>query len=137
MLNSSGAHARSRPAAGYLPGLIVFLVHWLTSAGSFAGELPGKTFDLALPRGAAPVLARVLQVEKDDLVRLRVTSEVAGELHLHAYRLDVKVIPGTPSVLDFKARATGRFRIEWHAADTVKKSDHHGPALAILEVRPK
>ena len=137
MINSKVAHVRSRTSAGHRPVWVFFLACWLASANSLAGESPAKTFDLAITRGAAPVLARVLQVEKDDLVRLRVTSEMPGELHLHAYRLEVKVNPGTPSVLDFKARATGRFRIEWHATETVKKSDHHGPALAILEVRPK
>ena len=101
-------------------------------------EPPGKTFDLTIARGAAPAQSRVLRVEKGDGVRLRVTSEVAGEIHLHAYRLQVNVMPGTPAELNFTARATGRFRIEWHAADgTAKKGDHHGPPLATLEVRPK
>ena len=83
-----------------------------------------------------PQRARVLQVHKDDAVRLRVTSEAPGEIHLHAYRLDAKVAPGAPAGLNFKARATGRFRIEWHPAGGTK-GDHHGPPLAFLEVRPK
>jgi heme/copper-type cytochrome/quinol oxidase subunit 2 len=80
----------------------------------------------------------LLRVEKDDSVRLRVTSEVAGEIHLHGYRLEMKVAPGTQAELQFKAHATGRYRIEWHAAGgAAMKGDHHGPPLATLEVRPK
>ena len=46
---------------------------------------------------------------------------------------------GTPAEISFKAHATGRFRIEWHAvADkNAKAGAHHAPPLAILEVRPK
>ena len=80
----------------------------------------------------------VLLVVKDDMVRLRVTSEAAGEIHLHGYRLEIKLEPGTPQELSFKARATGRYRIEWHlAGEAEKKGDHHGPPFATLEVRPK
>lgn len=138
MKRKTGASLWSRFRAGLCAALACFLAGGPGAAAALAAEPPGITFDLAVTRGATPVLARVLQVAKDDLVRLRVTSEVAGELHLHAYRLEVKVVPGTPSELEFRARAAGRFRIEWHAAaDRTKKADHHGPALAILEVRPK
>ena len=80
----------------------------------------------------------MLRVTRDDTVRLLVTSGVAGNIHLHAYRLEANVVPGVPAELSFKARATGRFRIEWHpSAETGKKDDHHAPPLAVLEVRPK
>jgi len=115
------------------------LLSWFFATGAaFSAEIPVKDFDLAIGRGAAAASAHVLRVDKDDTVRLRVTSEVAGDIHLHAYRLEAKVAPGAPAELNFKARATGRFRIEWHPAGaTGKKSDHHGPPFAILEVRPR
>ena len=108
---------------------------------SFAGQAadpPEKFFELEVPRGPATTKPRVLRVEKDDLVRLRATSAVAGEIHIHGYRLEAKLTAGAPHELAFKARATGRYRIEWHpAGETAKKGDHHGPPLATLEVRPK
>ena len=121
--------------ASPLLGLLFCLVSY---AAAQAADPPEKVFELAIPRNAAAVKPRVLLVEKDDMVRLRATSEVAGEMHLHGYRLELKLTPGTPHELQFKARATGRYRIEWHpAGEAAQKGDHHGPPLATLEVRPK
>jgi len=118
-----------------LPCLLLCLV---SSTAALAVEPPAKVLELTIPGGALPKKPQVLRVEKDDLVRLRVTSDVAGEVHLHGYRLEMKLTPGTPQDLTFKTRATGRYRIEWHPAGATKsKDDTHGPALAILEVRPK
>lgn len=116
----------------------VLLCSLFATGSALPAEIPVKDFELAIPRAAAAEKIRVLHAYKDDLVRLKVTSEVAGEIHLHAYRLDAKVAPGAPGELNFKARATGRFRIEWHPAEgTTNKGDRHGPPLALLEVRPK
>jgi len=131
-------HAASLP---YVRVILAFLIaaaacHHDTSA--LAAEPAAKTFELAIPQEADRVAARVLRVKKDDLVRLRITSETAGEIHLHAYRLDVKVTPGSLAELSFKARATGRFRIEWHPESVpAKKGYQHAPPLATLEVRPR
>ena len=103
-----------------------------------AAAVETKTFDLVVPNGAGPVATRVFRVHENDVVRLRVTSGVPGEAHLHAYRLHAKVASGHPGDLNFTARATGRFRIEWHrAAATGSTSDHHAPPLATLEVWPR
>lgn len=108
-----------------------------TTAAQAADPLE-KIVELTIPAGALPKKPRVFRVEKDDPVRLRMTSETAGEVHLHGYRLEMKLTPGTTGELAFKARATGRYRIEWHpAGEAPSKGDHHGPPLAILEVRPK
>jgi hypothetical protein len=82
---------------------------------------------------------RLIAVQKDDRLRLRITSNLAGELHLHAYRLGVAVAPGQAAELAFTAHATGRFRIEWHpaAARADAPDAHHAPPLATLEVRPR
>lgn len=121
--------------ASQLSCLLICLLWFVTGR---AAELPEKFFELAVTRGAAPAKPRLLRVEKDDLVRLQVASEIAGEVHLHGYRLEVKLAAGVPQELAFKARATGRYRIEWHPAGAAPaKDDHHGLPLAILEVRPK
>jgi hypothetical protein len=116
-------------------GLLLCLAPYALAS---AAEVPARTFELTITRSAAPVKSRVLHVEKDDVVRLRVMSEEAGEIHLHGYRLALKLAPGIPGEMQFKARATGRFRIEWHGADAAAKPEsHHSPPLAVLEVRPK
>jgi hypothetical protein len=107
------------------------------AAVAVAADAPQKTFDLAISRGAVPKEQRLLRVDKGDLVRIRLKADTPGEVHLHAYRLVTKVTPGSTSELKFTARATGRFRIEWHPAGEASKGDHHGPPLARLEVRPK
>ncbi len=119
-----------------LPGLVAAAV----AASALAANPPEKTFDLALAlaRGVAPAEQRVMRVSKGDAVRLRLTSDSAGDIHLHGYRLEAKLAPGQPAELAFTAYATGRYRLEWHGAgDDAKTGQHHGPALATLEVRPK
>ena len=109
-----------------------------TAMGAFAAEPPEKTFSLSIVRGALPAEQRLLRVEKGDAVRLRLTSDAPGEIHLHGYRLEAKLTPGNPTELAFKAYATGRYPFEWHGAgDAAKTGSHHGPPLATLEVRPK
>jgi FtsP/CotA-like multicopper oxidase with cupredoxin domain len=105
---------------------------------ALAAEPPEKTFSLSIVRGALPAEQRLLRVEKGDAVRLRLTSDAPGEIHLHGYRLEAKLTPGKPAEIAFKAYATGRYPFEWHGAgDAGKTGSHHGPPLATLEVRPK
>ena len=122
----------------FTPITVCLLLSSLLAGPVFAAESAVRAFDLAIPGAGVVASPRVLRVLKDDVVRLKITGEAAGEIHLHAYRLEAKVAPGAPAELSFTARATGRFRIEWHRDDaTTKKGDHHGPPLAFLEVRPK
>jgi hypothetical protein len=107
----------------------------------FARTAPAaeQSFELTIRDNAVPSAARVLRVQKNDRVVLRLTSDAPGELHLHGYRLEAKLAPGTARELAFDAYATGRYRLEWHPA-AGKRSDargHHGPPLATLEVRPQ
>ncbi len=97
------------------------------------------SFELDLVRGVAPIKQRYLRVAKDDEVSVRVLSDVAGEIHLHGYKLEAKVAPGKPAHLKFKAFATGRYRFDWHpAGEADAKAGHaHGAAPATLEVRPR
>ena len=116
------------------------------AAESVAAE---KVFALDITAGKTPAAQQAIRVQKNDLVKLRIKSDTAGEVHLHAYRQDIKLAPGTPAEISFKAHATGRFRIEWHgaagteikAANAAKAATstgaHHAPPLAVLEVRPK
>ncbi len=116
---------------------IALLCLTATAVASAAGS-PEKTFDLTIAQGAIPAEQRALRVNKDDAVRLRFTSDAPGEIHLHGYRLEARLTPGVPGELNFKAYATGRYRLEWHPAGaTGKPGCHHGPPPATLDVRPR
>ena len=104
---------------------------------ALAAPSPEKTFDLTISRGAVSPGERVWRVNKDDVVRLRVTSDAPGEIHLHGYLLSAKLMPGSRAKLAFKAYATGRYRLEWHPAGEIKSGGHHAPPLATLEVGPQ
>jgi hypothetical protein len=105
-----------------------------------------KSFQLNLQKGLAPKAERWVQVTKGDAVRIKLTSDQPGELHLHAYRVVAKLTDAKQVVdVNFQAQATGRFRFEWHPAVAPKASGaapvaatgHHHEAVATLEVRPK
>ena len=106
-----------------------------TVSASIAEE---RSFELGIVNGALPEQQRRLTVTKDDNVRLRVTSDVAGELHLHAYRIALKLTPGEPKHIGFKAFATGRFPFEWHGtADAKSAKQHSHGGFGVIEVHPK
>lgn len=117
--------------------LFVFAV--CAVGGAHAAGPPEKTFELTIVRGALPAPQRLLKVEKGDALKLQITSDAPGELHLHGYRLAAKLLPGQPAELAFTAYATGRYPLEWHAAGEAAATGAHrrGPPLATLEVRPK
>ena len=119
----------------FMPALLVMLGLLFASRAAGAAD---KTLELAIARGTLAAEQRLLRVNKGDAVRLRVTSDAPGEIHLHGYRLEAKLAPGVPAEIAFQAHATGRFRLEWHpAGETAKSGSHHGPPPAILEVRPR
>jgi hypothetical protein len=53
------------------------------------------------------------------------------ELHLHGYDIEVKVSPGSPAVMSFKASIPGRFSVEQHG-----QGPGHHRAVLYLEVYP-
>ncbi|NML44622.1 hypothetical protein HHL11_12725 [Ramlibacter sp. G-1-2-2] len=89
--------------------------------------------ELRIAGGKLPEAQRRIVALQGDRLRWRVSSDAPGELHLHAYRLAVRVGPGSPQELAFTAAATGRFPLEWHAG----AGQHHEAPLAWLEVRPR
>jgi FtsP/CotA-like multicopper oxidase with cupredoxin domain len=111
----------------------------IATADVLAAGPPEKSFDLTIARGAVPTEQRVLRVDKGDAVRIRLTSDAPGDVHLHGYRLEAKLTPGSAAELAFEAYAMGRYRIEWHGAGATGGSTggHHSAPLASLEVRPK
>ncbi len=105
-----------------------------------AQEKSEVALNLAIVDGTLPKVLRLIQVHKGDKLRWRISSNTAGELHLHAYRLSAQLQGGQETELVFDAFATGRFRLEWHAAQDKRApgaTSHHAPPLAILEVLPR
>jgi hypothetical protein len=105
----------------------------ITATGFAAtGSAPAEALhELRITDGKVPADEQLIAARKGDRLRLRIVSNTGGELHLHAYRLSVRLAAGQPADLTFDAFATGRFKIEWHPAE-----GHEGVGLATLEVRP-
>jgi FtsP/CotA-like multicopper oxidase with cupredoxin domain len=101
-----------------------------------AGDAPAETAPAPPPprverirmRDGAPAgEARTLVYEDGETVRLRFTSNVADEVHIHGVDRYVDVAPGETASTRFKADGQGIFEIESHTTGTL---------LAKLEVRP-
>jgi hypothetical protein len=86
-----------------------------------------------------PKAQRLIKARKGDKLRWRISSNTAGTLHLHAYRLIAPLQAGQTKELAFDAFATGRFRLEWHGEQDKSSGNagHHAPPLAIVEVLPR
>ena len=109
------------------------------AAQSNANANAEKTLALSIINGTLPANQALIKVYQGDRLRWRITSDRPGDLHLHGYRLKAQLQAGQAREVAFTAFATGRFRLEWHAADAMSPAAvaHHAPALAMLEVRPR
>lgn len=67
-------------------------------------------------------------VSQGQEVQLRVTSDVADELHLHGYDKKLPLVAGTAATLTFTAENSGRYEYELHGSETV---------IGVIEVQPK
>jgi hypothetical protein len=59
---------------------------------------------------------RSLKVKEGGIVRLRIQSDTADEVHIHGYDLHKDVAKGGSVVFDFQAKDAGKFEIELEAA---------------------
>lgn len=96
------------------------------AADSLRGSSP-TIYDIEA-RSGRRISEPVITVQQGDEVRLRITSDVPDEFHLHGYNLHVAVSPGKSGMLKFTAKLTGRFPYELHKS---------GLELGALEVYPK
>jgi hypothetical protein len=73
-----------------------------------------------------------ISAEKDEIVRIVVTSDAPDEIHLHGYDIEREAEPGRPARFRFKADVEGSFELESHTAE------HAGnePLIARLNVGP-
>jgi hypothetical protein len=107
------------------------LAAWL-ALGAVAGVgAEPLTIELALRNGRLPENGRVIRVKQGDDVTLRWTTDRACTLHVHGYEIEEQLTPGTPVIVRFTARATGRFPIETHGPGKEERT------VGYLEVHPR
>lgn len=109
------------------------------SAGAVSVWAADKVIELQLTGDTVPVAQRSWRVTRGDKVTLRISGDTPGQLHLHAYHVDIKVVPGQTAETTFDAYATGRFRLQFHSANPKPSSaaEHHAGPLATLDVMPQ
>ena len=88
--------------------------------------------DLPIVNRSTALARADLRATQGETVRLTVTTDEPGEVHLHGYDLTADVAPGHPGELVFEATTAGAFAINFHvfaAGDmTGSGSDHHASA---------
>lgn len=75
---------------------------------------------------------KTITVKKGDSVRIVVTSDAPGELHLHGFDIEKEAGPGKPARFDFKANIEGEFVLESHALEDAGLE----PTLVKVRVEP-
>jgi hypothetical protein len=83
-----------------------------TTTSAAATDEPAGGIVLEIVGGNAVGGVRREKVKQGSEVRLRITSDVADELHVHTYDLTVDVEPGEPAELVFEATIPGIHEIE-------------------------
>jgi hypothetical protein len=114
-------------------GCALFLLFYIFSLQSHAED---RIFRIDIKDGKIPHSEKVMRVKKGDQITWKVKSDADGELHIHAYQIDLTIKMGTEKSHIFKAYATGRFRVEWHPERERGKGIHHQESLALFEVFP-
>lgn len=94
-----------------------------TTAGTIDGT---RVIDVVFSHGRVAGGVRTEVVPLGDKVRLRVTSDVAEEVHVHTYDVMADVAPGQTVELELTATIPGRFEVEL---------EKEGRQLVVLEVR--
>ena len=100
-------------------------------------QAEARVFNINIKKGVIPSADRLMRVQKDDQITWRIESDSDGELHIHAYQIDLTIKAGVKKTYSFKAFATGRYRVEWHPESERGQGIHHEDSLALFEVFPK
>ena len=114
--------------------LISIALAWAAATTIVAVGAAEPTFDLRIERGRVPESMQVIRVKEGDVVKLRWATDRPITLHLHGYDIEMKIEPGTVGVMEFVARATGRFPVEVH--DPAGGHSHGEAPLVRIEVYP-
>lgn len=119
--------ARARLMRAVVTGVLAGVLVLLGVAGGCAsdsggngpsdGTPPAKRLSVTIADGTVSPNATRVEVADGTPIRIRVTSDVSDELHVHGYDESLEVEPGKPGTLEFVADEAGRFEIELHDAD--------------------
>lgn len=110
--------APSAPSSSSAPGT--------TGSVATTATEPVRTIEVTFAAGQVVGGARRETVRLGEKVRVRVTSDIADEVHIHTYDVSGAVAPGQPVELTFTASIPGRHEVE------LEKKDKQ---LLTLEVR--
>jgi hypothetical protein len=128
---------RVRIGAGVLL-VAVAVVLFIVLRGSGSSDDNGLTFNGKKAEGTPTIKLQggkpvggvdQLEVKSGDPVRFRVTSDIAGEVHVHGYDYEKPIKAGGSVSFDFPAKLQGGFEIELH------HGGGEGP-IADLKVEP-
>ena len=78
-----------------------------------------REVELTFRGGAVTGGRQRVAVAPGEQVRLLVTSDVAEEVHVHGYDLEVAVAPGTPTPIDIVGDLPGVWEVELHGSGDV------------------
>ena len=110
--DEDGATTTTAGAAGGSGGSTSTTVSGPTSTAAPSGTDADGVIELRIVGGQVEGGARREKVAVGSEVTLRVTSDVADEVHVHTYDLTVKLVPGQTSELTFLARIPGIHEVE-------------------------
>ena len=97
-----------------------------SAAPSTSSTTPAnRVIELAFTGGQVSGGVRTEKVALGETVVLRVTSDVAEEVHVHTYDVVAPVAPGAPAELEVEATIPGRHEVEL---------EERGRPLVVLEV---
>jgi len=117
--------------------LLVALIAVFSIEIALAQQQP-RVLDLEIKQGRFTASNNTVRVTEGDTVELRITSDRAGELHLHGYDVSIRLKAGPPVVTVLEANVAGRFPITSHGFEGDAKGKHrHDKTLLYLEVYPR
>lgn len=74
----------------------------------------GTEITVTVRDGEVSPSPRRVDIERDNRVRLVVTSDVADEVHVHGFDVEKNLDPGKPTTVEFVADQSGIFEVETH-----------------------
>jgi FtsP/CotA-like multicopper oxidase with cupredoxin domain len=77
----------------------------------------GKVTVIRLEDGKPQGGVSTIEVKQGDVVRFRVQSDQATEIHVHGYDIEQEAVPGKPAVFKFRAELEGIFEVESHLGE--------------------
>ena len=122
----NGRESPAQPAATTTAPLASSTGPASTVSGSASPAPTARTLEFVV-RGTSVEGPSRQRVSLNERVRLRVTSDVAEEVHVHGYERRAPVTPGAVAEIEFVADIPGVFEVELEKAHR---------RLVVLEVQP-